>query len=123
MMTSQLSHPQETDVPDGEAPVEFRAPAAVSDEEVLHIEEEEAPWHMVNFVLIGVGLVMMAVGFVLLWQVDSRATNWQSIWAPLLILFSYAIIFVGVLIVRHPEKDEPVEPGGGAPPTLNDKDA
>jgi len=88
--------------PSGTPPEHLSAPPVAQDRYGLEVTEEDAPFTPLNWALIASGIVAMIGGFFLLSQVDARATNWQSIWAPMLILGAYVVIFLGILIVRRP---------------------
>jgi hypothetical protein len=78
------------------------AAAPIGSDRVLEITEEEPPFTPLNWTLIGMGMIATAVGFLLLRQADARATNWQAIWSPMIILSGYILVFLGIIIVRQP---------------------
>jgi len=67
---------------------------------------DEVPFNWVNLALIGAGVAALAIGFVLLRQVNSDASNWQGTWSPLILLAGYALVAVGILVERDPELED-----------------
>jgi len=55
-----------------------------------------------NWLLIGAGIVLLVVGFVVLALADERAANLAGRLSPFLILGAYGLIFAG-LILRAPK--------------------
>jgi len=53
-----------------------------------------------NWLLLGIGLLFLIVGFVVLALADERAANLAGRLSPFLILGAYAIIFIGLIYRR-----------------------
>ncbi|MCD5390866.1 hypothetical protein LR007_03280 [candidate division NPL-UPA2 bacterium] len=59
--------------------------------------EKKGRWKLRAY-LFGSGLVMLAVGFIVLSQINPRGDNWASILSPILIISSYIIIAISLLV-------------------------
>lgn len=58
--------------------------------------------------VIGAGIALLVVGFIVLSLTDSAGQNWASTLSPFLILGAYAVIGVGIVLPDRPQN--PAEP-------------
>jgi hypothetical protein len=61
------------------------------------IESQQDRFGPTNWLLLGGGLLLLVVGFVVLATADERAANLAGRLAPFLILGAYAIVFIGLI--------------------------
>jgi dipeptide/tripeptide permease len=61
------------------------------------LHTEQSKFSRTNRLLLGFGMVLLAVGFLVLSQANEAANNCAGLLSPLLILGAYAAIFISLI--------------------------